>query len=215
MPFHVEISRGFRHARVFNLEREKLQSTVLDPWIRGARIQLGDQEWKPRASALRVLEGPELTSPDLSMGKGWDAAQRSGEDVTRSLLAEVSTPVVAVLAESPAAERAVREMLDRLEVKTVAWAAQRTRILAPSPTEDRPGFNAAVLVTDSADPPPTWLLDAGLALGALGGRAVIARLGEGDISPSLEGAAVVRLDAGDEGSVRALAERLGRPLEPA
>jgi hypothetical protein len=63
---------------------------------------------------------------------------------------------------------------------------------------------------ESADPPASWLFDAGLARGALGNRAVLAQLGGGGIPAQLAGVEIMRLDPGDEASLQALAERLGR-----
>lgn len=86
MPFHVEVSTALRHARVFNLSPEELRQTVLDPWLSGRSIELGDRKWNPEASELKVLEGPELGNPDLNFGQGWANAQRSAADVTARVL---------------------------------------------------------------------------------------------------------------------------------
>src|SRR4051795_3468430 len=116
MAFHVEISSGFRQrARAFNLDEARLQKTVLDPWMRGRPIYLGDKEWEPRDCKLVVLEGPELADADLSMGRGWSNAEKSAENVTRRLIDAAtgpSKPVVAILAESEDARAEVGRMLD-------------------------------------------------------------------------------------------------------
>lgn len=88
MPFHVEISApGLRHARAFNLEAEELRAAVIDPWMTDRTIELGDKEWPPGESSLRILEGPRLEGPDLSFGQGWSNAERSSREVTREILA--------------------------------------------------------------------------------------------------------------------------------
>lgn len=89
MAFHVEVSAGLRHARVFNLSAEEVRQTVLDPWLSGRQINLGDRKWDPEGSGLRVLEGPELSNPELSFGQGWANAERSSEDVTQRVLGAV------------------------------------------------------------------------------------------------------------------------------
>jgi hypothetical protein len=64
-----------------------------------------------------------------------------------------------------------------------------------------------VLAT-GGEPTASWLFDAGLARGALGQRAVVAQLGDAAIPAQLAGVDVVRLVPGDEGSLRALRDRL-------
>jgi hypothetical protein len=86
MPFHVEVSTALRHARAFNLSAEEVRQAVLDPWLSRRTVELGDRKWNPEESELRVLEGPELSNPELSFGQGWANAQRSAEDVTARVL---------------------------------------------------------------------------------------------------------------------------------
>ncbi len=210
MAFHVEIKDGLNRAREFNLDAGKLRATVLEPWVRGRVIELADREWEPRGSTLQILEGPELVNVDLSMGRGWSTAEKTGENVTRRLIDEASTPskpIVAILAEGEAAQVQVGGMLQRLELETTPWAELRAQILSPPATLSGPGY-AAVLATDAADPPPSWLFDAGLARGALGRRAVVAQLGDASIPAQFAGVDVMRLVPDDEASLRALENRL-------
>lgn len=86
MSFHVEVSAGLRHARAFNLSAEELRQTVLDPWLSRRTVFLGDRKWNPEESELRVLEGPELSNPELSFGQGWANAERGSQDVTARVL---------------------------------------------------------------------------------------------------------------------------------
>jgi hypothetical protein len=213
VAFHVEISSGFRQrARAFNLNEARLRSTIVDPWIAGRPISLGDKEWEPADCKLIVLEGPELADSDLSMGRGWSNAEKSSENVTRQLIDAAmgpSRPLVSVLAESEDAQAQMEGMLDRLEVQAVPWAELRARILAPPRTASGPGY-AAVLLIDRADPEPSWLFDAGLACGALGPRAVVVQLGDSSIPEQLAGVDVIRLVPGDDASLRALGDRLTR-----
>ncbi len=211
MAFHVEISSGFRQrARAFNLSEEKLRSEILDPWVRGRVIALGDKEWEPRDCKLVILEGPELADTDLSMGRGWSNAEKSSENVTRRLVdgaTAPSRPLVAIVADSSGAEDAIAGMLDALELEAAAWSELRARILGPPAPPGGPGY-AAVLAIDGAEPSPSWLFDAGLARGALGARAVVVQLGGASIPPQLAGVDVMRLEPGDEASTRALGDRL-------
>jgi hypothetical protein len=86
MAFHVEVRTGLRHARAFNLSAEEVRHGVLDPWLSRRQIVLGDRKWDPEESELRVLEGPELSNPELSFGQGWANAERASEDVTQRVL---------------------------------------------------------------------------------------------------------------------------------
>jgi hypothetical protein len=89
MPFHVEVSSALRHARAFNLSAEEVRQAVLDPWLSRRTVELGDRKWNPEESELRVLEGPELSNPELSFGQGWANAERSSQDVTARVLGAV------------------------------------------------------------------------------------------------------------------------------
>jgi hypothetical protein len=86
MAFHIEVRTGLRHARSFNLNSEELRRTVLDPWLSGRPVQLGDRKWDRDEAELRVLEGPELSNPELSFGQGWANAERASNDVTERVL---------------------------------------------------------------------------------------------------------------------------------
>lgn len=113
MPFHVEIRGALNHARAFNLSLEDLQRTVLEPWLTRRQVELGEQEWDPRESSLRILEGPHLEAPDLSFGQGWSNAERASEDVTQRVLDKTETPKLpdAFVVEADVPEATVAEML--------------------------------------------------------------------------------------------------------
>jgi hypothetical protein len=214
MPFHVEIRRSLRRASVFNLDEEKLSKTVLEPWRRARGVQLGDQEWDPRECTLTILEGPALNPSELAHGRGWGTAERSARDVTASVLNSFgwAALAVAVLAETPEAERHLTDLVAQLGVRSVDWAAVRARVVAAAmvvaerPFEDL-GALAVVIVVDRPDPSPAWLFEAGLALGALGGRAVVVQIG-GHAPPELGELPVIRLDPQRPVSLHSLAERL-------
>jgi len=93
MPFHIEVATGRQHARSFNLTEEELGRTVLDPWLSGRPILLGDRKWtRDDESQLRILEGPELSVQDLAFSQGWANAQRASSDVTAAVL-EAATEI--------------------------------------------------------------------------------------------------------------------------
>jgi hypothetical protein len=138
VAYHVQIRRSFRRAWLFNLSEERLSEEILDPWIADRELEIGDQRWEPRDSDLRIIEGPELDGPDLAHGQGWNAAERRGEDVTRSVMAGAPPPTrVSLLAERPGA-RVLLESGGEVEPALLLEAADALRALAerqggPSP----------------------------------------------------------------------------------
>jgi hypothetical protein len=146
MPFHVEIGGSLNHARAFNLSAEELQEKILEPWLAARTLELGEQEWDPRESTLRILEGPHLDTPELSFGQGWANAERSAEDVTRRELA-AATPASlpdAFAVESEVPEATVAEMLSGQRVVPVALNDARKRLDGRDPK-----VAAVILVTRS------------------------------------------------------------------
>jgi hypothetical protein len=221
MPFHVEIRQAIQRAWAFNLSAEKLRRTVVDPWRRGDRFELGDREWDPRDATLRILEGPELAPPELAHGQGWHHAERSAREVTAATLTEAQTRAVsvAVLAETPAGLSAVAPLVEQLEARSVEWAAARARILAAATLAGGGGARVeevvvAVLVVERHEPSASWLFEAGLALGALGGRVIVAQLGDQPPPIPLRDLGPIRLDPDQPGSLQALAERLRAACAP-
>jgi hypothetical protein len=87
--FHVELRQFPHQARAFNLTREELDARILDPWISGAPIDLQDRRWTSEKAKLTILEGPELRPDEIGLGRGWNNATKSGQDVTAKLLDEV------------------------------------------------------------------------------------------------------------------------------
>lgn len=85
--FHVELRRFPHNTHAFNLSEAQLRGTIIAPWRRNQTIELGEQKWVPEQTTLTILEGPELTTGDMAMGRGWSAARRTGRDVTREILA--------------------------------------------------------------------------------------------------------------------------------
>lgn len=188
MAFHVEIRHGIRWAREFNLDESRLRRLVLEPWAQGHPVRMGDKEWEPADSDLRILEGPELSGSDLAFGRGWDRAGRAGEDVTRRLLAGAvrEASAVAVLAESASARDSIVAALSELGLKGVDW---------PAAADGSGAAVAVILATEGADPSREWLYEAGAAVGALAGRAVVVRLTSEPVPPELAALEIVEPDS--------------------
>jgi len=130
VPFHVEVSSPHHHARVFNLEDAELRQ-VLRRWIAGQIFEFGEQEWEPRESRLKILEGKALEGPDLAFGQGWSNALRSAEDVTRQMVEseEISAPLAPVVAvEADSVEGAVAAIAAGGSPAPLEWSEARARI---------------------------------------------------------------------------------------
>lgn len=148
MAFHVEISAGLQHARAFNLGEEAVRR-LAERWVSDLTIELGDREWQPRKSSLKILEGPELQNPDLAFGQGWSNAERSAQPVTRELIAaaaaaaEAGAASVIVVGAAEAGERTPAEIVADPEARRISWKEARRWI------DDRdPEVAAVILVTE-------------------------------------------------------------------
>jgi hypothetical protein len=212
MPYHVEVRRAHSHARAFNLSERELRETVLEPWSQGRALELGDQRWERRDSRLRILEGPRLSGPDLAYGQGWNRAERSAREVTRDLLAGQAQTVAVLASTQPAADAAAR-VLEALGLVAVDWSTvARGPILTWLLGADRAtdlSFAAALLI-GAASVPEWWLLEAGIALGALGARAALVQF-DGEPSPApLRELEVLHLDPRAPADLERLRARLRR-----
>jgi hypothetical protein len=112
--YHVELRQFPHNFCHFNMSEGELQEAVLDGWVRGRWIELGERKWNPEQAKLTVLEGPHLPIEELSLGRGWRNARRHGQDVTERLLAERAAAVGesaqgAGTMDGPAAGRAVQQ----------------------------------------------------------------------------------------------------------
>jgi len=175
-------------------------------------MELGDHEWDPGESELRVLEGPELAPSQLALGRGWGNAERSAVDVTAQVIRQAAAEalLVAVLAETADGRDTAVRLLGQAGIRTADWAELRTRIDAAEIPQV-----VALLVVERANLDGAWLFEAGLAVGVLGGRAVVAQLGDAPPPPELRDLALVRLRAEEPASVQELAERVRHAGAPA
>ena len=144
MPFHVEISSGLNHARAFNLSVEELRRTVLEPWLTGRSVELGEHEWEPGECSLTILEGRHLDSPDLSFGQGWSNAERAAKDVTRRVLEQTEMPKLpdAFVVQAELPEATVAAMLSGQQAEPVALNEVRKKLDGRDPE-----VAAVILVT--------------------------------------------------------------------
>ncbi|HEY4450899.1 MAG TPA: hypothetical protein VGN13_04805 [Solirubrobacteraceae bacterium] len=107
--YHVEMRQFPHNFCRFNLTDAELRP-VVEPWVREKIVEFGERKWSPHEARLTILEGPELALRDLTMGRGWRAAQRVGEDVTERVLggavAALQTARAAAAAQAGAAQSA-------------------------------------------------------------------------------------------------------------
>jgi hypothetical protein len=86
--YHVEL-RKFPHVAYLYNQSERQVSAMLVMWVNGEWFEEGEQKWNSNEATIKVLEGPELSLPELSLGRGWRNAERHGEDVTERVLTAV------------------------------------------------------------------------------------------------------------------------------
>jgi hypothetical protein len=87
--YHLELRQFPHNLCRFNLSEQDLRA-LLAPWVLERPLELGERKWSPHQATITVLEGPRLELQQLSMGRGWRAAQREGEDVTARVIAAAS-----------------------------------------------------------------------------------------------------------------------------
>jgi len=86
--YHLELRHSFHNLNRFNLQESQMLAIAV-PWAQERAIDLGERKWSPHQAKLRILEGPQLSLTELSMGRGWKAATRSAQDVTDSVMARI------------------------------------------------------------------------------------------------------------------------------
>jgi hypothetical protein len=96
--FHVELRADSDRLHRLNLNEQELLESLLEPWVRGESIEMGDHSWSAAAGSILVLEGPEIPVGRLTMGRGWSVAQSEGTDVTGATLDRVREAVTAAAA---------------------------------------------------------------------------------------------------------------------
>ncbi len=84
--YHVEL-RQFPHNMCrFNLTDGELRA-IVDPWARERVVEFGERKWSSQTARITILEGPQMPLEQLTMGRGWRAAQRQSQDVTDAVIA--------------------------------------------------------------------------------------------------------------------------------
>jgi hypothetical protein len=84
--YHLELRQFPHNVCRFNLTERELWTTVVARWAQEQWVEVGERKWSPHQAKLTVLQGPRLPLEQLSMGRGWRAAQRNSRDVTEQVL---------------------------------------------------------------------------------------------------------------------------------
>lgn len=139
MAFHIEVSTSRQHARSFNLNEEELRRTVLEPWLSGRAVLLGDKKWTRDESDLKILEGRELSNQDLAFSQGWSNAERDSTDVTQAVLGSATEeqrasrgPATLVI-HSDSAVQTLADIVSGHDTETVPVEEARERIDSRDP----------------------------------------------------------------------------------
>jgi hypothetical protein len=83
--FHIELRQFPHNLNHFNLDEQAL-GAIVKAWTTEPWVEIEDRKWNPHQAKLRILEGPEIPLGQLTMGRGWRAAERDGTDVTDRVL---------------------------------------------------------------------------------------------------------------------------------
>ena len=119
--YHVELRQFPHNFCHFNLSDAEL-AAIVEPWKRGEPIEVGDRKWSPHQAKIRILEGPELALQELSMGRGWRAAERRSRDVTDRVLATAPPPPAATPPPGPAPRAPARRAVPGSPTRSPRWS---------------------------------------------------------------------------------------------
>ncbi len=145
--YHVQLRQFPHNLCRFNLDERELRA-IVEPWMRDPWVELGERKWIPHHARLTILEGPRLPLEQLTMGRGWSAAQRESENVTERVL-EAAKPAAGAAPEPPPQQPPPEAALvaDSLGLELLAllakgpaplsqaWRLAATRFTERSPSE--------------------------------------------------------------------------------
>ncbi len=118
--YHIELRQSFHNLCHFYLDEGALGAIVkawtTDPWV-----EIEGRKWNPQQARLRIIEGPELPLDQLTMGRGWRAAERQGTDVSERVLAAATEAARA--AQQGAAEQGAAPAVAQQAVPDAALEA--------------------------------------------------------------------------------------------
>jgi hypothetical protein len=107
--YHVELHQFPHNMSRFNLTDAEL-GAIVQPWVREQVVDFGERKWSPHQARLTILDGPRIPLEQLTMGRGWRAAQRQGEDVTERVLAAAREGLAAPAPPVPPPQQAAETL---------------------------------------------------------------------------------------------------------
>jgi len=85
--YHLEMRNFPRVQTRFNQSGEEVGAIVL-LWVQDQIVEVEEEKWAPWESTITIIEGPPIPVGGLSLGRGWNTAQREGTNVTERILDE-------------------------------------------------------------------------------------------------------------------------------
>jgi hypothetical protein len=128
--YHVELHQFPHNMSRFNLTDAEL-GAIVQPWVREQVVDFGERKWSPHQARLTILEGPRIPLEQLTMGRGWRAAQRQGEDVTERVLAGAREALAVAASPGPPPDASRQQPADTLAAGSPQQPAQGVPLADP------------------------------------------------------------------------------------
>jgi hypothetical protein len=129
--YHVEL-RQFPHNMCrFNLTEAEL-SAIVEPWVREKMVEFGERKWSPQQAKITIFDGPRLALEQLTMGRGWRAAERQSENVTDAVLAAARDALTAA-AQTPSPTATAEPAANGALADPLALGVQLASLLGEDP----------------------------------------------------------------------------------
>jgi hypothetical protein len=133
--YHIELRESFHNLCHFNLDSGAL-GAIVKAWTTEPWVEIEGRKWNPDRAKLRIIEGPELPLDQLTMGRGWRAAERQGKDVSERVLADATEAARAAARRAPqqgAAEAPVRQAVPDATLEADSLGLELLSLLGDGP----------------------------------------------------------------------------------
>ncbi len=133
--YHIELRESFHNLCHFNLDRGAL-GAIVTAWTTEPWVEIEGRKWNPDRAKLRIIEGPELPLDQLTMGRGWRAAERQGTDVSDRILAAAKEATRAAGQGTPehgAAQTGVQQAVPDASLEADSLGLELLSLLADGP----------------------------------------------------------------------------------
>jgi len=126
--FHIQLHERSNKLSRLNLSERELMLAVLDRWVRGEKVEIGEILWSPDEAQITVVEGPEVPIGGMTLGRGWPTAVRQGRQVTEEVFAKARMR----MAEAEAMRASAAEAAGETQPAGAGSAAADLALLADS-----------------------------------------------------------------------------------